>query len=142
MPAKRCDHCGQVSELGNCDLELPFKMPTLNEFFSSGHWATRQKMKSKLETSVKLCLLASKMQPIRAPIEIIYEAAFKGRRFDATNLAAGLKMTEDAMRDMGILENDSPIQIPRVSLIPTKGEEDRSRLWLVPQPHVLPGLLR
>jgi Holliday junction resolvase RusA-like endonuclease len=78
------------------------------------HWAAKKKMRSRLAWDLRFALLAieypvprdlAEVRPSKMRVKI---RAYRKRRLDPDNAYGGVKVILDAMRDVGILRNDSP----------------------------------
>lgn len=85
---------------------------SVNKIYSNAHWGVRKKIKDDVFGYVAgFCRPIQK--PKSYPVEIRYRFLFRNRAFDTTNCSGMVKMFEDALRAVGILENDSPQYVAR-----------------------------
>lgn len=91
--------------------ELVFMVPlkitsalSLNKIYSGIFWAKRKKQKDDIKTLVKIALRGKKKIKFDKPVEI--EMQFNSR-LDVSNHAYIFKMIEDAIKERGIIEDDT-----------------------------------
>jgi Holliday junction resolvase RusA-like endonuclease len=78
------------------------------------HWAQRKRLRNQLqwELTAALADLGRKLPPLlygkTAPKRRVTITTFRPRRLDPDNAAGGCKVLLDAMRDIGLIRNDSP----------------------------------
>lgn len=91
--------------------ELVFRVPlkitsalSLNKIYSGIFWAKRKKQKDDIKTLVKIALRGKKKIKFDKPVEI--EMQFNSR-LDVSNHAYIFKMIEDAIKERGIIEDDT-----------------------------------
>lgn len=91
--------------------ELVFRVPlkitsalSLNKIYSGIFWAKRKKQKDDIKALVKIALRGKKEIKFKNPVEI--EMQFNSR-LDVSNHAYIFKMIEDAIKERGIIEDDT-----------------------------------
>lgn len=79
------------------------------------HWAVKRKMRSRLAWEIRFALLDAGYDvpreippPKPQPKMSVKIRAYRKRRLDPDNAFGGVKVIIDAMRDVGLLHNDSP----------------------------------
>ena len=87
-------------------LSLP---PSVNQL-ERMHWAVRRKMRTRFCRELAWAMIEAQVKPpIREPDRMrVQIKVYRPRRFDPDNAMGGLKPLIDAMRDLGLLKNDSP----------------------------------
>ena len=86
---------------------VPLKITSalsLNKIYSGIFWAKRKKQKDEIKTLVKIALRGKKEIKFSVPVEI--EMQFNSR-LDVSNHAYIFKMIEDAIKERGIIEDDT-----------------------------------
>ncbi len=77
---------------------------SLNKIYAGIFWAKRKKQKDNVKTLVKIALRGKKKIKFDKPVEI--EMQFNSR-LDVSNHAYIFKMIEDAIKERGIIEDDT-----------------------------------
>ena len=97
---------------------MRFRIPLLglktstNKIYAGEHWSKRKHLKdSVLSVAGYFCRPAKRIESY--PIEIRYRFLFGTRALDTLNTAYMAKMFEDALRTLGILEDDDPKYVAR-----------------------------
>lgn len=86
-----------------------------NEIYAGIHWAKRKQIKdSILSVANGFCRPIQKIGSY--PVELRYKFTFGTRGLDTLNTAYMAKMFEDALRTLGILEDDDPSHVARTIL--------------------------
>lgn len=83
-----------------------------NKIYAGQHWAKRKDFADDV-----LNLAAGVCRPVKVidayPVEIRYRFLFSSRALDTTNCTYMVKVLEDALRAIGILEDDDPSYVAR-----------------------------
>jgi hypothetical protein len=93
---------------------LPAHVPISTNQLERLHWAAKKKMRSQLAWKIRFALLALGYAVPREPSEVepskvlVKIRSYRQRRLDPDNVYGGIKIILDAMRDVGLLHNDSP----------------------------------
>lgn len=101
------------------------KVPSLNQFYASKHWAVRKKAKDKFKGEVLAQLetydkVSFKQVVVR--IEVNY-------RYDIDNSIMAVKFAMDAFREWGGIHDDSPKYFKRLLIVQnTDLEEDTAKI--------------
>lgn len=84
--------------------------PSLNQYLRM-HWAVKRKLRVKYHWELLSCLsvMSWEQKPKqKTPKASVKISVFRPRRLDQDNLTGGLKPLIDAMRDVGLIRDDSP----------------------------------
>lgn len=100
-----------------------------NAIYAGIHWTKRKELKdSILSIAGFFCKPVQKVKSY--PIEIGYRFIFASKPLDTTNTTFMVKMFEDALCAIGILEDDSPKYVARtiieVVVVPKKKNKEKS----------------
>lgn len=93
--------------------EIPFKLPSLNEYIFAcrSHWANGARMKKETQQSILQCLRAAmykgRLRKINGACVVHFEWRESTMRRDCDNIASAKKYILDAMQEAGILPNDN-----------------------------------
>src|SRR3990167_5356300 len=83
-----------------------------NKIYAGTHWGKRKSIKDVIARHAEFfCRPAARI--VAYPVEIRYRFCFATRPLDTTNTTALIKMFEDALRTIGILEDDDPAHVVR-----------------------------
>lgn len=83
-----------------------------NKIYAGTHWGKRKSIKDVIARHAEIfCRPAARI--VSYPVEIRYRFCFVTRPLDTTNTTALVKMFEDALRAIGILEDDDPSHVVR-----------------------------
>ena len=109
-------------------IKITAKIPTLNEVINIERRNRFAAAKLKATTEANICsslLLAVRTSIPEAayPIHTSYTWYRKDKRTDPSNVAFGIKYIEDALQTAGMIRNDGPKQIERISHHFKYGEE-------------------
>ena len=101
-------------------LELYWKIST-NKIYEGVHWKVRADHKSDFKQAY-----VSKLKVLGTfdVVVLIFDFTFRISPLDASNCSYMVKMFEDCMVEAGVLPNDSPKYVKRVSMSSIKGKED------------------
>ncbi|MDU7070063.1 hypothetical protein [Campylobacter ureolyticus] len=101
--------------------ELVFRVPlkitsdlSLNKIYSGIFWAKRKKQKDDIKTLVKIALKNEKIIKFNNPVEI--EMLFNSR-LDVSNHAYVFKMIEDAIKELGIIKDDTDKYVKKCTML-------------------------
>lgn len=99
-----------------------------NQIYAGIHWSRRKKIKDDvISFAAAFCRPVQKVDAY--PVEITYRFSFASRPLDTLNCAAMAKMFEDALRALGVLEDDSPKYVTRaiieVVVLPKIAAQDK-----------------
>jgi Holliday junction resolvase RusA-like endonuclease len=89
-------------------------IPTSTNQLERMHWAVKKRLRSQLqwELTAALADVGRKLPPLlygkAAPKRRVTITAYRPRRLDQDNATGGCKVLLDAMRDIGLIRNDSP----------------------------------
>lgn len=83
-----------------------------NEIYAGIHWTKRKQIKDSI-ASVATGFCRSNKRIGSYPVEISYRFIFGTKPLDTLNTAYMAKMFEDALRSLGILEDDDPAHVTR-----------------------------
>ena len=87
--------------------------PSANQLMRM-HWAVKKRLRTTLQWELVRALheIGHPLPPIavnvKAPKRRLLIIAYRPRRFDLDNAYGGCKVLIDAMRDVGLIRNDSP----------------------------------
>jgi hypothetical protein len=94
-------------------LVVPSITPSTNQLMRM-HWAVKRRLRQSLQWEL-VTALAQTGEPLppaesgkTAPKRMVKITTYHPRRFDPDNASGGCKVLLDAMRDVGLLRNDSP----------------------------------
>ena len=102
----------------NQRFEIKFKLPSLNDIVALAkiHFGAYSGKKKKIEKDIGSAILAAKIKPMRrVDVNVTFHEPQKSRR-DPDNVMAGIKFILDAIRNAGIIEDDSKQFVRRVSM--------------------------
>jgi len=86
-----------------------------NKIYAGLHWGQRKTLKDRLlDTATRVCIPVAVVQSY--PVEISYRFVFRSRPLDTLNCAYMAKMLEDALRAIGVIEDDDPKYVTRTIL--------------------------
>lgn len=101
--------------------ELVFMVPlkitsalSLNKIYSGIFWAKRKKQKDDIKTLVKIALRGREKIKFDKPVEI--EMQFNSR-LDVSNHAYVFKMIEDAIKELGIIKDDTDKYVKKCTML-------------------------
>lgn len=101
--------------------ELVFMVPlkitsalSLNKIYSGIFWAKRKKQKDDIKTLVKIALRGREKIKFDKPVEI--EMQFNSR-LDVSNHAYIFKMIEDAIKELGIIKDDTDKYVKKCTML-------------------------
>ena len=80
------------------------EVPSLNKFYQGGHWIMRKKQADKYHNQVKE-QINEKEVPVFGAIRVVCDS---NSRLDLDNRILAVKFTLDALKQLGIIEDDSP----------------------------------
>ena len=89
-------------------------LPPSTNMLERMHWAVKRRLRSQLqwELTAALADMGRKLPPLlygkTAPKRRVTITTFRPRRLDPDNAVGGCKVLLDAMRDIGLIRNDSP----------------------------------
>lgn len=115
----------------NNGFEIPAKLPGLNEIIGAARsgWATGAKQKRDTETLIGFYINQAKrkhrLRAVKEPIEIWITWQERTRRRDVDNIEAGAKFILDAMKNAGIIIDDSRKYVRQVRHEITDGKTDK-----------------
>lgn len=99
-----------------------------NKIYAGQHWTKR-----KSSADAILSIATYFCRPIQSvksyPVEISYRFVFTTRALDTTNCSYMVKMFEDALRTLKVIEDDSPLYVAKTiieSVVATKGKISKS----------------
>ena len=109
-------------------IKITAKIPTLNEVINierRNRFAAAKLKATTEQNIIKSLLLAVRTSIPEAayPIHTSYKWYRKDKRTDPSNVAFGIKYIEDALQTAGMIRNDGPKQIERISHHFKYGEE-------------------
>lgn len=86
------------------------------------HWSER----SRITNDFHMLLLPFKGEFLITsyPVKIRYDFYWKGRCLDTVNQSSMVKFLEDGMREIGLLEDDSPKYVSEMTMSSQKGDSD------------------
>lgn len=104
--------------------EIPLKTPSLNQWYSGGHWSKRKKVADEWHDAVWAVMREKKIKPITDfPISVTYRFYMK-RLLDPSNTITAPKLIEDGLVKAGIIPDDTARYIGRIVLdAPEKGND-------------------
>jgi hypothetical protein len=86
-----------------------------NKIYAGTHWSKRKSAKDGIASFA--AVFCRPVQKIKSyPVEIHYKFFFASRPLDTLNTAVMAKCFEDALRSLGILEDDDPKHVAKTSL--------------------------
>ena len=98
------------------EVTIPFVAPSLNSWYSGQSWHHRSKAKNIWRDYFQL--IAKELKPVKAsdyPVTVEAVSYFKiGRRRDCSNWTTAVKLAEDALVEIGVLEDDSTKYVSKV----------------------------
>lgn len=100
-------------------LIIPAVGPSLNQWYSGGHWSKRSRTKNTWRMLVRAAVRRHAVEPVtRYPVRVDVLCRFgKGdRSYDCTNIAATAKLAEDGLVHARILQGDSRRYVRPVTL--------------------------
>jgi hypothetical protein len=103
------EQLGTIESLGGWTLiTIPDVPPSLNKYLRM-HWAVKKRLRQHWAWALKVALARVGFSPAgeRTPKMSVNITIFLSRRFDRENSWGGCKPIIDAMRDVGLIRNDS-----------------------------------
>lgn len=88
-------------------VEMPLKLPSLNEVISANRTNAYKGAKLKKDTQKKIAPYLASLPKIEKPIKIHFTWVEGNKRRDLDNIATGKKFILDAMVNLGILQDDN-----------------------------------
>lgn len=79
-------------------------VPSLNKFYQGGHWIMRKKMADKYHNQIKLQLIGKDL-PLFEAVRVVCNS---NSRLDLDNRILAVKFTLDALKELGVIQDDSP----------------------------------
>lgn len=109
-------------------VKIPMRSISLNQIYSADHWSVRSALASQVHKQVSWQLKLDNVEqiPFAPRVDIHVDAYFHGHCLDSSNLP--LKLYEDGLRQYGVLENDDPRFVRRVSS--ESHRSDTGREWV------------
>lgn len=103
--------------------EVEGRPVSLNQIYTK-HWSSRSQAKQILWWQIKVALLKAKVphNPILTAVEIDFVFYVK-RPIDVDNTAGTAKMIIDYLREWGLLRNDSPKYVKKLTLQVITGQD-------------------
>ena len=101
-------------------IKITAKIPTLNEVINIERRNRFAAAKLKATTEANICssllhAVKTSIPEAAYPIHTSYTWHRKDKRTDPSNVAFGIKYIEDALQTAGLIRNDGPKQIERIS---------------------------
>jgi len=95
-------------------MTIPWVGPTLNSLWSGKHWSFRKQV---ADSGHKAVITAKNgVEPFYEPVELEFRFHIKGRRFDCSNMAVTIKAIEDGLVLCGIIPNDGPNDVRKITI--------------------------
>lgn len=79
-------------------------VPSLNKFYQGGHWIMRKKQADKYHNQVKQQLHGKEI-PVFERIRVVCDS---NSRLDLDNRILAVKFTLDGLKQLGVIQDDSP----------------------------------
>lgn len=85
----------------------------LNDYQNAcrSHWSKGYKSKKETEETIswyiRMALSRGTLIPVSYPVDIVFEWHEKTKKRDTDNIQSGQKFIIDAMRNMGVIQNDN-----------------------------------
>lgn len=110
-------------------VKIPMRSESLNTIYSADHWSVRQKLAADVHEQVAWQLRLDNVErvPFAPRVDVHVDAYFCGKHLDSDNIAT--KLLIDGARQYGILTNDDPRYVRRVSSESHASETGRE--WIV-----------
>lgn len=110
-------------------VKIPMRSESLNTIYSADHWSVRQKLAADLHEQVSWQLRLDNVErvPFAPRVDVSVDAYFHGNVLDSDNIP--IKLMIDGLRQYGVLTNDDPRFVRRVSSESHKS--DTGREWIV-----------
>lgn len=110
-------------------IKIPMRSASLNIIYSAEHWSVRQKLAADVHEQVAWQLRLDNVErvPFAPRVDVHVDAYFCGKLLDSDNIAT--KLLIDGARQYGILTNDDPRYVRRVSSESHASETGRE--WIV-----------
>lgn len=91
-------------------LEIPFRLPSLNEVNAANrnNRFAGAKLKRETDEALALVIKATRMKPVRLPCIVHMTFEEPNRRRDVDNVESAKKFILDALVKSGVLQNDTP----------------------------------
>lgn len=115
----------------NNGFEIPAKLPGLNEIIEAArtHWTVAAKQKRDTETLIGFYINQAKrkhrLRAVKEPVEVLITWQERTQKRDADNIEAGAKFILDAMKNAGIIIDDSRKYVRQVRHEITDGKTDK-----------------
>ena len=88
-------------------IEMPIKLPSLNEYVNACRSNPFVGAKMKKDSEELIGWFIKKIKPFTAPVEVSFTWVEPNRRRDVDNIAFGKKFILDALVKYGVLQDDS-----------------------------------
>ena len=112
-------------------LEIPGRMPTLNQIYSSPHWSKRQKWAKEWHETIGWSLRSSKLpKTLTAPFWLSV-TMFTKRMRDHDNCVIGAKFFLDTLVENGYIPDDSPEYVTGITLQWQKATGEEKVVYLI-----------
>jgi hypothetical protein len=108
-----------------------YNFPVLNNFYAGKHWTQRKKIVNlaKKHFAEMFSILDSKNIPVFDYVTVEYHYSFKRRDCDGTIMA--IKFFLDALKDKGVIVDDSPRWVKSVLLKYNESIPKNSQLFIL-----------
>lgn len=92
---------------------IPLETPTLNRWYSGGHWSKRKELADEWHEAVWLVCREQGIKPVTEfPISITTKS-YRKRSLDVSNAITASKLVEDGLVKAKILPDDTPQYVAR-----------------------------
>jgi len=112
-------------------LEVPGRMPTLNNIYSSPHWTKRKKMADEWHETIGWCLKSSNLPDEITDPFWLNATVFTKKMRDHDNCVIAAKFFLDALVKCGYVPDDSPKYVKGIVLQWQKAEGEEKTVYLL-----------
>jgi len=93
--------------MANQEITIPGELPNLNAALAGAkrHWSSYAQIK-KQQTNKVAWIARGQLEPITAPVDLVFHWITKHRRVDPDNISHGSKYAIDGLVNAGILPDD------------------------------------
>lgn len=110
-------------------IKIPMRSASLNVIYSADHWTVRQQLAADVHKQVSWQLKLDNVEqiPFAPRVDVSVDAYFHGNVLDSDNIP--IKLIIDGLRQYGVLTNDDPRFVRRVSS--ESHRSDTGREWMI-----------
>ena len=93
--------------MANQEITIPGELPHLNAALAGAkkHWSSYAQIKRQ-QTNKVAWIARTQLDPVTAPVDLVFHWTTKHRRVDPDNISHGSKYVIDGLVNAGILPND------------------------------------